>query len=90
MGTWEQWLNGVIGAFIGAASNAITLLIIDPLKFSPTQAGGWKNLGASLLISGGVGAALYLKNHPTPFDETTKVTTTVLTETHLPTKDSKP
>ncbi len=84
MGTWEQWLNGVIGAFIGAASNAITLLIIDPVKFSPTQAGGWRHLGISLLVSGGVGAALYLKNHPTPFDSTIKVTTTTVQEGEKP------
>ena len=70
MGTWKQWLNGVVGGFIGAAANCITVLIVDPEKFSPTVTGGWKNLGVSILVSGIVGAALYLKQHPTPLDTT--------------------
>ena len=66
MGTWRQWLNGIIGGFIGGASNAITLIIVDPEKFSPMQVGGWKHLGVVVLVSGIVSAALYLKNHPVP------------------------
>lgn len=66
LGTWKQWLNGVIGGFIGSAANVITLLIVDPEKFSPTADGGWRHLGSVVLVSGIVGAALYLKNHPTP------------------------
>lgn len=72
MGSLRTWINGVIGGFIGAAANSITLLIIDPLKFSPASAGGWGPLGLSVLISGSVGAALYLKNHPTPWDGETE------------------
>ena len=72
MGTLTQWLNGVIGGAIGAAANSITLIIVDPAKFSPSAAGGWKALGISVLVSGAVGAALYLKNHPTPWDGTTE------------------
>jgi len=66
LGTWTQWLNGLIGGFIGGASNAITLVIVDPDKFSPASVGGWKHLGVVVLISGIVSAALYLKQHPTP------------------------
>ena len=65
---WKTWLNGVIGGFIGAAANTITLVIVDPNVFSPTAAGGWRHIGISILISGGVGAALYLKQHPTPWN----------------------
>jgi hypothetical protein len=66
MGTWTTWLNGVIGGFIGSASNVVTLLIVDPEKFSPGAVGGWRRLGEVVLVSGVVGAALFLKNHPTP------------------------
>ena len=69
MTTLQKWLNGLIGAIIGAGANAITLLIVDPYKFSPSVNGGWKSLGISTLVSGLVGAALYLKQHPTPFVE---------------------
>lgn len=72
MGTWKQWLNGVIGAFISSASNCVTLLIVAPDKFSPDVVGGWKRLGVSIVISGAVGAALYLKTHPTPLDAAPK------------------
>jgi len=68
MSKLETWVNGVVGGFIGASSNVITLLIVDPGKFSPTSQGGWGHLGEVVLVSGVVGAALYLKNHPTPFD----------------------
>jgi hypothetical protein len=51
-------------------------LIVDPEKFSPSEVGGWAHLGLGLAISGGVGAASYLKNHPTPFDATTVATST--------------
>lgn len=68
MGTLKQWLNGLIGAFIGAAANCITLLIVDPEHFSPATMDGWKKLGVSIVVSGGVGAALFLKTHPTPWD----------------------
>ena len=69
---WKTWLNGVIGGFIGAAANTITLVIVDPNTFSPTSTGGWKHLGISILVSGGVGAALYLKQNPTPWDGATE------------------
>lgn len=65
---WKTWLNGLIGAIIGAAANGVTLLIVDPIKFSPATA-GWSALGISTLVSGLVGAALYLKQHPTPFED---------------------
>ena len=67
MGNLKAWLNGLLGGFIGAFANSITLLIVDPLKFSPGVEGGWKNLGICALVSGAVGAALFLKTHPTPW-----------------------
>lgn len=70
MGSFKTWLNGVIGGFIAAGANGITLLIVDPAKFSPGAVGGWKNLGISILVSGAVGAALFLKQNPTPWGGT--------------------
>lgn len=72
MGTIKTWINGVIGGAIGAAANSLTLIIVDPAKFSPSVVGGWKALGISILISGAVGAALFLKQNPTPWDGTTE------------------
>lgn len=66
---FKTWINGLVGAIIGAAANGLTLLIVDPIKFSPAT-GGWSALGVSTLVSGLVGAALYLKQHPTPFEDT--------------------
>jgi hypothetical protein len=85
LGTWTQWLNGVIGGFIGAAANSITVIIVDPEKFSPNVAGGWKHLGISILVSGGVGAALYLKQHPTPIDSTSVAVSTTTQPGQAPT-----
>jgi hypothetical protein len=76
--TVANWVNGLVGAFIGAASNSITLIIIDPEKFSPSATGGWKGLGLSVLIGGAVGAALYLKQNPTPFKVTSDETTDIV------------
>jgi hypothetical protein len=70
LGTAAQWLNGLVGAFIGAAANCVTLIIVDPEHFTPTTVGGWKKLGVAIVVSGGVGAALFLKTHPTPWNGT--------------------
>lgn len=65
---WKTWLNGVIGGFIGAAASALTVSITDPEHFSPMAAGGIERLSVTIAASGLVGAALYLKQHPTPWD----------------------
>jgi hypothetical protein len=73
---WRIWMIGVIGGFIAASSNTVTLLIVDPDHFNVSTTGGWKHLGISIVVSGVVGAALYLKQHPTPWDGTTDRRTT--------------
>lgn len=70
MGNLKTWLNGVIGAAVGAAANGITVVIIDPGTFSPAAAGGWKHLSIAVGVFALVGAALFLKTHPTPWDGT--------------------
>jgi hypothetical protein len=72
MGSFRTWLNGLFGAAIGAAANGITVLIVDPSKFSPGAVGGWKNLGICVGVSALVGAALFLKQSPTPWDQVTE------------------
>lgn len=68
---WRTWLRGLIGASIGGSANAITLLVVDPMKFN--LADGWKNLLSAVVISGVVSAALYLKQSPVPPEETKSI-----------------
>lgn len=67
---WRTWLHGLFAAIVGGSSNAVTLIIVDPLKFNMTH-DGWKNLGTAVLVSGIVSAALYLKQSPVPPETTT-------------------
>lgn len=70
---WDNWLKGIVAGLVGGASNAVTLIIVDPLHYNLLQ-GGAKDLGMVALVSAIVGAALYLKTHPLP-DNTVMVTT---------------
>lgn len=62
--SWKHWLHSLIGAVIGGAANAVTVIVLDPLKFNLQD--GWKNLLAAVIVSGLVSAALYLKQSPLP------------------------
>lgn len=64
---WRTWLRGLIGAFVGASANAITLMLVKPEDFN--FAAGWSNLWHFAVVSGVVSAALYLKQHPVPDEE---------------------
>lgn len=64
---WRTWVRGVVGAVIGGAANAVTLMVVKPEDFN--FAAGFGNLGHFALISGIVSAALYLKQHPVPEDD---------------------
>lgn len=66
----KKWINGLIGAIVGAIAAAIPAMLTDPEHFSPADPGAWKRLVPLLGASGLVGAALYLKQHPTPWDGT--------------------
>lgn len=67
--SWQDrfgsWLHGVLGGFIGSAASSVTVVVVDPLDFNPFNGGGAK-LATVAVISGLVGAALYLKQHPLP------------------------
>lgn len=58
----RAWARGLVAAFVGSAANAVTNVVIAPETFNIHE--GLGKLGASALLSGGVGAALYLKAHP--------------------------
>jgi hypothetical protein len=61
---WRTWLRGLGAAVIGGASNAITLLIVDPTEFNLDDGLGrvWKVAAVSAILS----AAFYLKQSPIP------------------------
>lgn len=61
---YRLWLHGLVGAFIGGSANAVTLVVVDPLKFNLQD--GWRNLASAVFVSGIVSAALYLKKSPVP------------------------
>lgn len=61
---WETWIKGILSAFIGAAANGVTLMIVDPANFN-LQTGG-KQLLTVCLVSGLVSVAMYLKQSPLP------------------------
>lgn len=67
---FKHWLHGLGAAFIGGSSSAVSVMIVDPLKFNIHE--GWKSLLEVCLINGILLAAAYLKQSPLPSDETPK------------------
>jgi hypothetical protein len=63
--TWRGFFLGLVGAAINSAATAVTVMIVDPTEFNLFQ-GGAAKLGAVVLVSGMLGAALYLKTHRLP------------------------
>lgn len=64
MKEWRTWLEGLIGAAIGGAASAITVMITDPMNYN--LQGGLSKLGTVAAVNAIVGAALYLKQRPVP------------------------
>jgi hypothetical protein len=60
----KAWAHGLGAAIIGGGANAVTVIILDPLKFNLQD--GWKNLLAAVFVSAIVSACLYLKQSPLP------------------------
>lgn len=63
----RHWLHGLGAAVIGGGANAVTVIILDPLKFNLQD--GWKNLLTAVVVSSIVSCALYLKQSPLPPEE---------------------
>lgn len=61
----RTWVRGVIGAAINSAASAVTVVVVDPVDFSPTH-GGLGKLLSVMAVAALFGAALYLKQHPLP------------------------
>jgi hypothetical protein len=59
------WTRGLIGAAINSAAVGGMALVVDNHDFNPAE-GGWRKLGAVVLVSSVTGAMLYLKQHPLP------------------------
>lgn len=67
------WIHGLGAAVIGGGANAITVIIIDPLKFNLQD--GWKNLLMAVVVSSILSAAMYLKSSPLPPESNENQTT---------------
>lgn len=65
---WKLWSRGLIAAIINAIANSVVIVIVDPTTFNLFQ-GGAKELGQVAIVSALVGAALYLKQHPDPWED---------------------
>jgi len=64
MKKWQNWVTGLIGAFIQGGATSISTMIVDPETFNIGD--GLSNVGTVALVSAIVGAALFLKNKPLP------------------------
>lgn len=60
------YLNGLAAAGLSGGANAITVLIVDPVKFNFDGTEGVKSLIIAVLVSALVGFATYVKQHPLP------------------------
>lgn len=61
---WKAWLHGLGSAFIGGGANVVAALVIDPENFNLAE--GVQKVLTLWLASGGISAALYLKQSPLP------------------------
>lgn len=70
-GNWKTWLNGLVGGTISTVASAVTVMITDPNDYNPWAEGGagWAKLGTLVTVNMIIGAALWLKSHPTPWSE---------------------
>jgi hypothetical protein len=64
---WKLWLKGLASAAIGGASNAVTMMVVDPINFNLQD--GIGKLGSVAAVSALVSAAMYLKKSPVPGDK---------------------
>lgn len=64
---WKLWVRGLIAAVVSASSNALALWTVDPFTFNFED--GLLKMGKVALVSGLIGAVLYLKKHPDPWKE---------------------
>lgn len=61
---WKLWGRGLLAAFVSGAANSLAVWTIDSKDFNFEA--GLLNMGKLVLVSGLIGAGLYLKTHPLP------------------------
>lgn len=64
---WRLWVRGLVAAVINGASSSLAVMTIDPADFNLET--GAAKLGKVALVSGLMGAFIYLKQHPDPWDD---------------------
>lgn len=74
----KTWAKGLLAALIGAGSNGILVVIVNPGTFDIWSTAGWKNIGSVCITSALIAGAAYLKQSPLPTssEKTTQVTVT--------------
>lgn len=60
------YIHGAVAAAIAGGANAVTLIIVDPLKFNLLDWAGTRSLIVAVAVSAIVGFAGYVKAHPLP------------------------
>jgi len=58
--TAKVWAKGVLAAAIGGAANVVTVIIVDPTRFT----GDWAALGTAAGVGALIAVAGYLKQSP--------------------------
>ena len=64
----KKWLMGIAAGAVNGAATSVTAVIVAPEQFNIHE--GLSKLGQMALVSGILGIALYLKQHPVPEDLT--------------------
>lgn len=68
MTDWRNWVQGLIGAVINSVATGVVLIFTGLASDPMTGKIEWARLGVACSILAIFGAALYLKQHPTPWD----------------------
>lgn len=72
MGDWQTWLHGLVAAFIGGGSSAVTAGIVAPainpaaFNFHEKLAPLFQLAAALFVVNGGIAAFAYLSKSPLP------------------------
>lgn len=64
MKNWQNWVRGLIGAFVQGGATSVSTIIVAPETFNIGD--GLGNVGWVALVSAIVGAALFLQKKPLP------------------------
>ena len=64
---WRKWVQGLVAAVVGGTATAVTVAIVDPMKFNLQE--GIRDLLTVMAVSAILSGAFYLKEHPVPESE---------------------